>query len=167
MSDPGAGDSEATMAFEGPVSDRLPLPTGPAAGIVLDWPLKLIVLLGAGGAGISLALAFVLSWPVDRRIRRMRKFAEGLLEAGDEPAGASMLGRLGVDELEALDRSLLRMAGQTRVLVERVQGRKALRFVSHGFYEAGGPLKSVPVKKRETIQSCSACCICSSLPAKK
>jgi hypothetical protein len=53
------------------------------------------------------------------------------------------------------------------VLVERVQGREVLRFVCHGFYGAGGLLKSASVKKRETNQSCSACCICSSLPAKK
>src|SRR5271157_4283215 len=51
------------------------------AGILLHWPFRLELLLGAGGAAISLGLAFVLSWPVDRRIARMRKFAEGLLEA--------------------------------------------------------------------------------------
>jgi two-component system phosphate regulon sensor histidine kinase PhoR len=98
-----------------------------AAGIVLGWPLRLEVLLGAGGAAISLGLALVLSRPVDLRIARMRAFAEGLLEAGDEQAGASMLVRLGVDELEALDRSLLRMAGQTRVLVERAKVESARR----------------------------------------
>lgn len=98
-----------------------------AAGIALQWPLRLEILLGTGGAAISLGLAFVLSRPVDLRIARMRKFAEGLLEAGDESAGASMLGRLGVDELEALDRSLLRMAGQTRVLVERAKVESARR----------------------------------------
>jgi len=98
-----------------------------AAGIVLGWPLRLEVLLDAGGAAISLLLALVLSRPVDLRIARMRAFAEGLLEAGDEAAGASMLGRLGVDELEALDRSLLRMAGQTRVLVERAKVESARR----------------------------------------
>jgi two-component system phosphate regulon sensor histidine kinase PhoR len=102
-----------------------------AGGIVLDWPLHppltLEVLLGAGGAAISLGLAFALSRPVDRRIARMREFAEGLLEAGDDAPGASMLGRLGVDELEALDRSLLRMAGQTRVLVERAKVESARR----------------------------------------
>ncbi len=96
-----------------------------AAGMALDWPLRLELLLGTGGAAISLGLAFVLSRPVDLRIARMRKFAEGLLEAGDE--SASMLGRLGVDELEALDRSLLRMAGQTRVLVERAKVESARR----------------------------------------
>lgn len=56
----------------------------------------------------------------------MRVFAEGLLEASDE-AGASMLSYLGVDQLEALDRSLLRMAGQTRVLVERAKIEAARR----------------------------------------
>ncbi len=98
-----------------------------AAGLMLAWTLRLQVLLGAGGAALSLGLAFALSRPVDRRIARMRAFAEGLLEAGDESAGASMLGRLGVDELEALDRSLLRMAGQTRVLVERAKVEAARR----------------------------------------
>jgi two-component system phosphate regulon sensor histidine kinase PhoR len=76
---------------------------------------------------ISLGLAFALSPAVDRRIARMRAFAEGLLEAGNDAAGASMLSRLGVDELEALDRSLLRMAGQTRVLVERAKVESARR----------------------------------------
>ncbi len=56
----------------------------------------------------------------------MRVFAEGLLEASDE-SGASMLSYLGVDQLEALDRSLLRMAGQTRVLVERAKLEAARR----------------------------------------
>jgi two-component system phosphate regulon sensor histidine kinase PhoR len=97
------------------------------AGPILHWPLKVNVLLIAGGAAISLGLAFALSPPVDRRIARMREFAEGLLEAGDELPGASMLGRFGVDELEALDRSLLRMAGQTRVLVERAKVESARR----------------------------------------
>jgi two-component system, OmpR family, phosphate regulon sensor histidine kinase PhoR len=93
----------------------------------LDWPLRLELLLGAGGAAISFGFAFLLSRPVDRRIARMRAFAEGLLEAGEESVGASMLSRLGVDELEALDRSLLRMAGQTRVLVERAKVEAARR----------------------------------------
>jgi len=83
--------------------------------------------LVAGGAAISLGLAFALSRPVDLRIARMRAFAEGLLEAGDEPSGVNALSRLGVDELEALDRSLLRMAGQTRVLVERAKLESARR----------------------------------------
>ncbi len=56
----------------------------------------------------------------------MRVFAEELLEASDE-AGASMLSYLGVDQLEALDRSLLRMAGQTRILVERAKVEAARR----------------------------------------
>ncbi|HEY1754510.1 MAG TPA: ATP-binding protein [Bryobacteraceae bacterium] len=98
-----------------------------AAGLVLRWPLRLELLFGAGGAAISLGLAFGLSRPVDLRIARMRVFSEGLLEAGNEPAAASMLGRLGADELEALDRSLLRMAGQTRVLVERAKVESARR----------------------------------------
>jgi two-component system phosphate regulon sensor histidine kinase PhoR len=98
-----------------------------AAGLMLAWTLRLQFLLGAGGAALSLGLAFALSRPVDRRIARMRAFAEGLLEAGDQSSGASMLGRLGVDELEALDRSLLRMAGQTRVLVERAKVEAARR----------------------------------------
>jgi two-component system phosphate regulon sensor histidine kinase PhoR len=98
-----------------------------AAGLVLRWPLRLELLFGVGGAAISLGLAFGLSRPVDLRIARMRVFSEGLLEAGNEPAAASMLGRLGADELEALDRSLLRMAGQTRVLVERAKVESARR----------------------------------------
>ena len=57
----------------------------------------------------------------------MRVFAEGLLEASDEASGTSMLSYLGVDQLEALDRSLLRMAGQTRVLVERAKVEAARR----------------------------------------
>ncbi len=83
-------------------------------------------LLFLGIVAISLGLAFILSRPVDRRIERMRVFAEGLLEASDE-SGASMLSYLGVDQLEALDRSLLRMAGQTRVLVERAKLEAARR----------------------------------------
>jgi two-component system phosphate regulon sensor histidine kinase PhoR len=75
---------------------------------------------------ISLGLAFAISRPVDQRIERMRVFAEGLLEASDE-SGANVLSYLGVDQLEALDRSLLRMAGQTRVLVERAKLEAARR----------------------------------------
>jgi two-component system, OmpR family, phosphate regulon sensor histidine kinase PhoR len=106
-----------------------------ASGILLNWPphpsLPQELLLMTCGAGLALGFAVVLSWPVDRRIADMRKFAEGLLETSDEPgasaASASMLGLLGVDELEALDRSLLRMAGQTRVLVERAKVESARR----------------------------------------
>ncbi len=84
----------------------------------------MILILGV--AAFSLALAFTLSRPVDRRIQRMRVFAEGLLEASDESVTAA-LSYLGVDQLEALDRSLLRMAGQTRVLVERAKVEAARR----------------------------------------
>ena len=80
-----------------------------------------------GVVAISLALALLLSRPVDSRIERMRIFAEGLLEAGHEPSGVSMLRQAGVDQLEALDRSLLRMGGQTRVLVERAKVEAARR----------------------------------------
>ena len=97
-----------------------------AAGVVRANSLALAALLLAGVAALSLGLAFALSRPVDRRIERMRVFAEGLLEASDE-SGASMLSYLGVDQLEALDRSLLRMAGQTRVLVERAKLEAARR----------------------------------------
>jgi two-component system phosphate regulon sensor histidine kinase PhoR len=72
--------------------------------------------LVVSGALVALLLAFLMSRPVDQRIARMRQFAEGLLEAGDEAAGGGVL-----DQLSALDRSLLRMAGQTRVLVERAK----------------------------------------------
>jgi len=56
----------------------------------------------------------------------MRVFAEGLLEASEE-SGSNLLSLTGVDQLEALDRSLLRMAGQTRVLVERAKLEAARR----------------------------------------
>ena len=88
--------------------------------------LILDILLALGVAAVSLALAFLLSRPVDTRIKRMRVFAEGLLETTDEP-GNTMLSLMGVDQLEALDRSLLRMAGQTRVLVERAKLEAARR----------------------------------------
>src|SRR5690242_15330545 len=67
-----------------------------------------IVLSFVGGLGAFL-LALVMSQAIDRRIARMREFAEGLLEGGDEPSASGAL-----DQLGALDRSLLRMASQTR-----------------------------------------------------
>jgi two-component system phosphate regulon sensor histidine kinase PhoR len=97
-----------------------------AGGAIRTASPGLIWLLIAAIGAISLGLAFTLSRPVDRRIERMRVFAEGLLEASDE-SGARMLSYLGVDQLEALDRSLLRMAGQTRVLVERAKVEAARR----------------------------------------
>lgn len=76
----------------------------------------------AAAAGAALLLAFLLSRAVDQRIARMRVFAEGLLEAGDGAAGGGVM-----DELAALDRSLLRMAGQARILVERAKLESARR----------------------------------------
>lgn len=76
--------------------------------------------VAAGAVAIALTLAFALSRALDHRIGRMRVFAEGLLEASDQSA-ANLLSHMRVDQLEALDRSLLRMAGQTRVLVERAK----------------------------------------------
>ena len=96
------------------------------AGALRASSTGLYVLLAAGIVAISLGLSFVLSRPVDRRIERMRVFAEGLLEASEE-SGSNVLSHLGVDQLEALDRSLLRMAGQTRVLVERAKLEAARR----------------------------------------
>lgn len=72
--------------------------------------------------GVALLLAFLLCHAVDQRIARMREFAEGLLDAGDAGVGAGVM-----DELTALDRSLLRMAGQTRILVERAKLESARR----------------------------------------
>ncbi|MBV8841920.1 MAG: PAS domain-containing protein [Bryobacterales bacterium] len=75
----------------------------------------------AGVVSASL-MATLLARGVDRKIARMREFAESLLQAGDEPVRAGSL-----DQLEALDRSLLRMAGQTRTLVERAKLESARR----------------------------------------
>lgn len=96
------------------------------SGEIAAISFKLWALLAIMIAILSLALAFALSRVLDQRIERMRVFAEGLLEASDE-SGSSMLSYLGVDQLEALDRSLLRMAGQTRVLVERAKLEAARR----------------------------------------
>jgi two-component system phosphate regulon sensor histidine kinase PhoR len=68
------------------------------------------------GFATALLISLLLARSVDHRISRMREFAESLLQTSDEPMVA---GRL--NELEALDRSLLRMAGQTRGLVERAK----------------------------------------------
>jgi two-component system phosphate regulon sensor histidine kinase PhoR len=76
----------------------------------------------AVAAGAALLLALLLCRSVDHRIARMREFAEGLLEAGDGAAGGGVM-----DELGALDRSLLRMAGQARILVERAKLESARR----------------------------------------
>ena len=67
-------------------------------------------------------MAFLMARGVDRRVARMREFAESLLQTSDEPVVG---GRL--DQLEALDRSLLKMAGQTRGLVERAKLESARR----------------------------------------
>jgi two-component system phosphate regulon sensor histidine kinase PhoR len=67
-------------------------------------------------------MAFLLARGVDRRVARMREFAESLLQTSEEPMVG---GRL--DQLEALDRSLLKMASQTRGLVERAKLESARR----------------------------------------
>jgi two-component system, OmpR family, phosphate regulon sensor histidine kinase PhoR len=97
-----------------------------AGGVIRAVSPLLVGLMALGIVALSLGLAFAISRPVDQRIERMRVFAEDLLEASDE-SGARMLSYLGVDQLEALDRSLLRMAGQTRVLVERAKVEAARR----------------------------------------
>lgn len=84
------------------------------------WPG--FVSLLAVGAGVSFPLAWLLAKPVDRRITRMRQFSEGLLEAGEGTAPG-----WAVDELHALDRSLMRMAGQARILADRASLESARR----------------------------------------
>jgi two-component system, OmpR family, phosphate regulon sensor histidine kinase PhoR len=89
-----------------------------------------LMLLGAAALPLSLLLAFLLARAVDRRLSRMRRLAAGLLEndllqADEEtPLGG---GGFRLDELDALDRSLLRMAGQTRILIERAKLESARR----------------------------------------
>jgi two-component system phosphate regulon sensor histidine kinase PhoR len=75
------------------------------------WPALLFV--GLTGVLVTLLLAFAIARPVDRRIAAMREFAERSLEVKSGLAGRGV-----IDELAALDRSLLRMAEQARVLVE-------------------------------------------------
>jgi two-component system, OmpR family, phosphate regulon sensor histidine kinase PhoR len=89
------------------------------------------VLLGLIGLALSIAIAFLFTRPVDRRIARMRRFAEEILDSDLDGNGSSpqRLGRgpFGLDELGALDHSLMRMAGQTRILVERAKVEAARR----------------------------------------
>ena len=84
------------------------------------WPTLFIV--GLATVLMALVLAFAISRPVDRRIAGMREFAERLLEVRDGPVGRGVM-----DELTALDRSLLRMAQQARALVERANLESARR----------------------------------------
>jgi two-component system phosphate regulon sensor histidine kinase PhoR len=83
---------------------------------------------------LALAVAIPFSSAVDHRIARMRRFTEDMLEsdllAADREGGPlRRIGRgpFGLDELGALDHSLLRMAGQTRILVERAKVEAARR----------------------------------------
>ena len=78
------------------------------------WPTLFIV--GLATVLLALLLAFAISRPVDQRIAAMREFAEGSLEVRD-----GLVGRGVMDELTALDRSLVRMAQQARALVERAK----------------------------------------------
>jgi two-component system phosphate regulon sensor histidine kinase PhoR len=87
----------------------------PASAAAWLWPIL-------AGLAAALLLSVLLARGLDRRIARMREFTESLLQTNDEPAVA---GRL--NQLEALDRSLLRMAGQTRGLVERAKLESARR----------------------------------------
>lgn len=73
----------------------------------------------------SFALAVPFSRGVDQRIARMRRFAEDLLESGAEPGRS--YSSYSTDELGALDHSLMRMAGQTRILIERGKVEAARR----------------------------------------
>jgi two-component system phosphate regulon sensor histidine kinase PhoR len=73
---------------------------------------------------LSLAAAFLFSRSIDRRIARMRRFAEDLLQPEE---GAALGAGFRLDELDALDRSLLRMAGQTRILIEQAKVESARR----------------------------------------
>jgi len=101
--------------LSGAMAATVALAIRPASAGAWTWP----VLAGFLGA---LVLAILFARGVDRRIARMREFTESLLQSFDEPIGG---GRL--DELEALDRSLLRMASQTRGLVERARLESARR----------------------------------------
>ena len=88
----------------------LPVPAG-------SW--FLLVLTGILG---SFLFALVLARGVDRRIVRMREFAERLLDAGEQFAAGREL-----DQLAALDRALVRMAGQNWALNERANIESARR----------------------------------------
>jgi two-component system phosphate regulon sensor histidine kinase PhoR len=80
-------------------------------------------LLFAAALLLSLAAAFLFSHAIDQRIARMRRFAEDLLQPDDAAGGSGFR----LDQLDALDRSLLRMAGQTRILIERAKVESARR----------------------------------------
>ena len=90
-----------------------------ALALAAAWPRSTMLLVLAGWV-IAFALALAFSHGVDRRIARMREFTEALLETEDEPAGARAL-----DQLGALDHSLLRMARQTGALMERGKAEAA------------------------------------------
>ncbi len=84
------------------------------------WPGFVMLLLF--GTAACILFAYLIARPLERRISRMRNFANGLLDKGDEEAGSGVL-----DPLEALDRSLTRMAGRARTLLERSELEAARR----------------------------------------
>ncbi|HEX5431199.1 MAG TPA: ATP-binding protein [Bryobacteraceae bacterium] len=90
-------------------------------GIPADWPR--LALLEVLGIAISLLAAFAISRAIDRRMAKMRAFAESTLESEDARSGLNRFD----DPLGALDRSLHRMAGQTRTLVDRASLESARR----------------------------------------
>jgi two-component system, OmpR family, phosphate regulon sensor histidine kinase PhoR len=83
-------------------------------------PLRSWIWLALAGLVSAVALALLLSHGVDRRIARLREFTEALLETEEEPTAPRAL-----DQLGALDRSLLKMARQTGALVERGKAEAA------------------------------------------
>ena len=82
-------------------------------------------ILGAslGAALLVLAIAYAFSRSFTRRIDRLRRFSEGLVESG----GTGRLVADAEDELGVLARSLDRAAGQHRELVERLGLESARR----------------------------------------
>ena len=90
-----------------------------ALALAAGWPRSTMLLVLAGWV-IAFALALAFAHGVDRRLARMREFTEALLETEDEPVGGRAL-----DQLAALDQSLLRMARQTGALMERGKAEAA------------------------------------------
>ncbi|HLH42085.1 MAG TPA: ATP-binding protein [Bryobacteraceae bacterium] len=96
------------------------LPVLIVATAAMAEPLRSWVWLVLAGLASAFTLALLLSRGVDKRIARMREFTEALLETENEPPGGPSL-----DQLGALDHSLIRMARQTGALVERGKAEAA------------------------------------------
>lgn len=94
------------------------------AGAPVDWPVRERVLeISSGAAALALAVAFLVSRSLTKKVRRLKRIADGLAGTAPEPISLYDPG----DDLSALERSLTTVAQELHALVDSLRFESARR----------------------------------------